>query len=78
MINRQSRNRSIVFMAVVTASFAVVGTRFWYLQVKEGSHYEALAQADTLRKRTRFCPAIATKSPPRPHPPSPPPNSPEM
>ncbi|OLZ09224.1 penicillin-binding protein 2 [Sulfobacillus thermosulfidooxidans] len=50
MINRQSRNRSIVFMAVVTASFAVVGTRFWYLQVKEGSHYEALAQADTLRK----------------------------
>ncbi len=50
MINRQGRNRTIVFMVLVTASFAAVGTRFWDLQVKNGSHFQALAQADTLRK----------------------------
>lgn len=50
MVNRQTRNRSLVLMAMVTAAFGVVGTRFWYLQIKEGAHYQTLAQADTLRK----------------------------
>ncbi len=50
MINRQTRNRSIVLMTAMTAAFAAVGTRFWYLQVKNAHHYQSLAQANALRK----------------------------
>ncbi|MDA8194267.1 MAG: penicillin-binding protein 2 [Thermaerobacter sp.] len=42
--------RAIWFSLMVTASFAAVGTRYWYLQVTQASHYQSLARQDYLRK----------------------------
>jgi penicillin-binding protein 2 len=42
--------RAIFMLSFVTAGFAIVGWRFWDLQVLHGAHYQALAQQDQLRQ----------------------------
>lgn len=42
--------RAIFMLSFVTASFGVVGWRFWDLQVQHASHFQSLAQQDQLRQ----------------------------
>lgn len=47
--NRVGR-RAILMFSFITAGFAVIGWRYWDLQVLHRSHYQSLAQQDQLRQ----------------------------
>ncbi len=47
---RKATWRAVGMIAMITIVFLSVGFRFWYLQVKNAAHYQALALQDTLRK----------------------------
>lgn len=47
---KKPTGRAFGLMAIITMAFLAVASRFWYLQVKDAAHYQALARQDTLRK----------------------------
>lgn len=50
MSPKPTGRRAVYMFSFIAAAFAVIGARFWDLQVVHGSHYQALAEADQLRQ----------------------------
>lgn len=42
--------RAILFIFVIFLGFSTIGARYWYLQIANGRHFQALARQDYLRK----------------------------
>lgn len=50
MSRKHIGRRAVFMLSFVTLGFAVVGWRFWDLEVLHGAHYQSLAQQDQLRQ----------------------------
>lgn len=42
--------RALTMFGLILVAFLVVGYRYWFLQIKQAAHYQAMARQDTLRK----------------------------